>query len=336
MTNHAQRQADKTADAAASVKLGLNAAIVSVQKCHPQILLVKDRGTVGAGGLDSLPYGPFTPLEHRTLEIGLRNWVTQQTGLDLGYVEQLYTFGDRGRHAKKSDRLPHIVSIGYLALSGIQDETTIAQGSQWRSWYYFMPWEDWRNGKPSILKDEIEPLLKQWAGREPSSVSSARPIMRKDRIRICFGLDGVPWDEEKVLERYELLYEAGLLAESRLDGRKAAEIWQGEMAALGQPLQFDHRRILATAMGRLRGKLKYRPVVFELMPTMFTLLELQLVIEAVTGTRLHKQNFRRLVEASGLVEKTGDTSTNTGGRPAKLFRFRPDALLERPEPGLRV
>ena len=337
MTDNAQRQADKKTAEAASVKLGLNAAIVSVQKCHPKILLVKDKGTDEEVGLDSLPYGPFTPLEHRTLEIGLRNWVTQQTGLDLGYVEQLYTFGDRGRHAKKSDRLPHIVSIGYLALTGIQDETTIGQGSQWRSWYYFMPWEDWRNGKPAILKDDIEPRLKQWAEREPSSVSSARPIMRKDRIRICFGLDGVPWDEEKVLERYELLYEAGLLAEARLDGRKAVESWQeGELAVLGQPLQFDHRRILATAMGRLRGKLKYRPVVFELMPTMFTLLQLQLVIEAITGTRLHKQNFRRLVEASGLVEKTGETSTNTGGRPAKLFRFRPDALLERPEPGLRV
>ncbi len=330
------RDQEQGVAASASVKLGLNAAIVSIHKCHPQILLVQSGVDDSQSVLNSLPYGPFTPLEHRTLEIGLRAWVNQQTGLELGYVEQLYTFGDRGRHAKKSDILPHIVSIGYLALTGIQADYKITKGSLWRSWYHFMPWEDWRNGKPAILTQEIEPRLLEWAKREPSSVSTDRPLMRKDRIRICFGLDAVKWDEEKVLERYELLYEAGLLAESGHDGRASAQQWDRDLTELGQPLRFDHRRILATAMGRLRGKLKYRPVVFELMPKTFTLLELQQVIEAITGSRLHKQNFRRLVEASGLVEKTGDTSTNTGGRPAKLFRFRPDAVLERPKLGLRV
>ena len=64
----------------------------------------------------------------------------------------------------------------------------------------------------------------------------------------------------------------------------------------GTELAFDHRRIVATALGRLRGKLKYRPVVFELLPETFTLLQLQRTVEALTGMRLHKQNFRRLVE----------------------------------------
>ena len=64
-------------------------------------------------------------------------------------------------------------------------------------------------------------------------------------------------------------------------------------------MRFDHRRILATAIARLRGKLKYRPVVFELMPREFTLTELQRTVEAISGRRLHKQNFRRLVEAGG-------------------------------------
>src|SRR5438445_768302 len=85
---------------------------------------------------------------------------------------------------------------------------------------------------------------------------------------------------------------------------------------------FDHRRILATAMGRLRAKMKYRPVVFELMPPEFTLLELQRTVEALSGIRLHKQNFRRLVEAQGLVEGTGRLSRKAGGRPAEQFRFR--------------
>jgi hypothetical protein len=98
----------------------------------------------------------------------------------------------------------------------------------------------------------------------------------------------------------------------------------------------DHRRILATAISRLRGKLKYRPVIFELMPAAFTLTDLQNSVEAISGRHLHKQNFRRLVENADLVEPTGATSTATGGRPAALFRFKHQLLSERPAPGLRV
>jgi hypothetical protein len=102
------------------------------------------------------------------------------------------------------------------------------------------------------------------------------------------------------------------------------------------PMAADHRRILATAIGRLRGKIKYRPVVFELMPPSFTLLQLQRTVEALSGVRLHKQNFRRLVEHQGLVEETGGISAETGGRPARLVRFRRAVVLERPAPGLRL
>ena len=101
-------------------------------------------------------------------------------------------------------------------------------------------------------------------------------------------------------------------------------------------MRFDHRRILATAIGRVRAKIKYRPVIFELMPDDFTLFELQKTVEAILGPHLHKQNFRRLVESAGLVEPTGDVKTRTGGRPAKLYRFRREVLLERPAPGVRV
>ena len=92
-------------------------------------------------------------------------------------------------------------------------------------------------------------------------------------------------------------------------------------------MAFDHRRMLATAIARLRGKIKYRPVVFELMPPAFTLLQLQRTVEALAGIRLHKQNFRRLAEAQGLVEETGESTTETGGRPARLVRFRREVLL---------
>ena len=138
-----------------------------------------------------------------------------------------------------------------------------------------------------------------------------------------------------MLDRYELLYEAGLVEEARRDGREAA-LHATAFPALGEPMRFDHRRILGTAIARLRAKLKYRPVVFELMPPEFTLTDLQHTVEAISGRLLHKQNFRRLVETAALVEPTGETSTTTGGRPAALFRFRREVLQERPSPGLRL
>jgi hypothetical protein len=320
------------AESGTHIELGLNAAIVSVRARQPQILVVRP-GTRGISEWDTLPFGPFAPRAQRTLEIGLRAWVKQQTGLDLGYVEQLYTFGDRGRHAEPGDTASHILSVGYLALTRSTDEELL--GSHWSPWYVYFPWEDWRKGKPEILTAEIEPRLKEWAARAPLPDEPLRPLRRTERLKVCFGIGGGGFDEEKVLERYELLYEAGLVTEAARDGRAAAAQWSG-LPELGRPMAFDHRRILATAMGRLRGKLKYRPVVFELMPPEFTLLELQQTVEAISGTLLHKQNFRRLVEQGGLVEPTGNVSTETGGRPAKLYRFRREVVLERPAPGLRV
>ena len=100
------------------------------------------------------------------------------------------------------------------------------------------------------------PLLAQWAKTGKSEPS--RPLGRRERLRLCFGVGGSPWDEEKVLDRYELLYEAGLVEEARRDGREPRAA-RARSAPLGEPMRFDHRRILATAIARLRAKLKYRP-----------------------------------------------------------------------------
>jgi hypothetical protein len=89
-------------------------------------------------------------------------------------------------------------------------------------------------------------------------------------------------------------------------------------------------------MALLLAKIKYRPVVFELMPPSFTLLHLQRAVEALAGRPLHKQNFRRLVEQQGLVEETGGVSAETGGRPAKLFRFRREVVVERAVVGTKL
>jgi hypothetical protein len=305
------------------VTIGLSAAIVSVVEDSPSVLVVHT-----AGADDSLPFGPFDPIAHRTLESGLRTWVGEQTYLDLGYVEQLYTFGDRGRHTLKPGEDSRVVSVGYLALTKQLGERN-APESIWRGWYRYFPWEDWRDQKPAVIDEVIGPALEGFVAAAPDKPCAE---LRRDRVRLCFGGEDIGWDEEKVLERYELLYEAGLVTESARDGRIAT----AHALPLGDRMMFDHRRILATAIARLRGKMKYRPVVFELMPASFTLLELQRTVEAISGIRLHKQNFRRLVEDQGLVEGTGKFNSPPRGRPAELFRFRREVLRERPSPGVRL
>ena len=314
------------------IEIGLTAAIVAIEGNEPLILIA-----AGSDGdkLAGLPFGPFDAVAHRTFEIGLRAWVEEQTGLRLGYVEQLYTFGDRGRHTQAGDTEMHVASIGYLALTRAADNNASrAPGATFEPWYRFFPWEDWREARPEIIEHDILPELTRWA-EQGEAPETTRALPRMDRVRLNFGTEGAHWDEERVLDRYELLYEAGLVEEARRDGRPAA-LARRSLPSLGVSMRFDHRRILATGIARLRAKLKYRPVVFELLPPEFTLTELQRTVEAISGRHLHKQNFRRLVEAGTLVEPTGVMSTQTGGRPAALFRFRREVLQERPAPGLRV
>jgi len=172
----------------------------------------------------------------------------------------------------------------------------------------------------------VEKRLDAWAA---AAHDPAQRRGRQQRVDAAFAFSDKRWNEELVLQRYELLYEAQLVPEA---GR--AKSIPDPLP--GEPMMHDHRRILATGIARLRAKIKYRPVVFELMPESFTLLDLQRAVEALAGLRLHKQNFRRLIEQQGLVEETGKVSTETGGRPAKLMRFRREVLLERAISGARL
>jgi hypothetical protein len=311
---------------ARAVVIGLSAVVVAILDGEAVVLTVRARGQPAG-----LPFGPFDPDGHRTFELALRAFVTAQTRFDLGYVEQLYTFGDKGRDAPLADMgdgagVDRVLSVGYLALTPKAVDTT-APDTVWASWSRFFPWEDWREGRPAVL-DEIEPALRQWAAGSPDKLS---------RARLLFALDGAPWNEERVLERYEMLYEAGLAPEAARDrAEPAAPSSEALAAALGEPMISDHRRILATALSRLRGKLKYRPVVFELMPEAFTLSALQRAVEAIAGVPLHKQNFRRALERAELVEGLGRVDADTGGRPAELHRFRREILSARPVSGLAL
>ena len=280
----------------------LIAVLVAVRDGMPQVLTLDGTG--------ALPSGPLEP-EHRSLQSGMRSWVERTTRHPLRHVEQLYTFADRDR----TEDTRRSISISYLALTRlIPDETG------WRSWYRYFPWEDQRGETGRRAAQRLVAELQAWAAQEPLSVSQER----QQRLRINFDLHG--WDDELVLQRYELLYEAGLVAEAG----------SGAGSGGGQPMPRDHRRILATGIARLRAKIKYRPVFFELLPDSFTMLQLQLTVEALSGIRLHKPNFRRLIGQQALVEETGAVSAAGPGRPAKLFRFRGEIVQARQVAGSKL
>ena len=276
----------------------LNAVILAVTAEVPRFLVTTHGDHLPEGSGPALPYGPFEPSHHRTLEIALRGWVEEQTGLPIGYVEQLYTFGDRYRDPRE------------LA------------------------------GGPRVF---IIPALEEWIQAAQTETENS---IRRERVSIAFGAVEAGWDSTLVLERYEILYEAGLVEEADRDhhvratekpgGTHDPNSGQGQFAATGMMAALDHRRMMATALGRVRGKLQYRPVVFELLPDKFTLLQLQRVAESLAGIDLHKQNFRRLVVNNRLVVATGKFDRQSAGRPAELFRFRRDVLRERPAPGVGI
>jgi hypothetical protein len=305
------------------MRVDLSAVIVALEETNEgaRPVVLTPRGPTGP----DLPTVAFDPDNHRTLELALRDWVREATGLRLGHVEQLYTFGDSARRSAHAPDSPHVVSTGYLALSRIEEGT---QELDWTPWTLFFPWEDRRHGAHPMIEQAIRPRLLDWA----HEARGAEVAARSERIAICFGSEEAPWREEMTLERYELLYSARLMPEKWRDQGYATP---GDLPRFGEPAPLDHRRILATGIGRLRAKLKYRPVLFELMPEMFTLYELQRASEALSGVPLHKQNFRRMVEKSGLIEPTGAVSREGGGRPAQVYRFLRERAWERRAEGVR-
>src|SRR5258708_1419250 len=225
-------------DRGAALSIRLSAAIVTATVDEPRVLTVR----IGREPVEALPSGPLE-VEHRTLELGLRAWVERQTSQRLGYVEQLYTFGDRDRVAGDDSRALPALTVAYLALVR-EARPAGAADAVWHSWYRYFPWEDWRDGKPALL-GPIEERLEKWAG---VAASEAERRLRAERLGLAFGLPAGSWNEELVLERYELVYQAGLVAEAGRDlGRPAAA---RDGAATGVTMALDHRRILATAIGR--------------------------------------------------------------------------------------
>jgi 8-oxo-dGTP diphosphatase len=90
-------------------------------------------------------------------------------------------------------------------------------------------------------------------------------------------------------------------------------------------LAFDHEKILHYSLERLRGKLDYTTIAFSLLPEQFTLRELQRVYEIILHKRLDKRNFRKKILSTGILEDTGAKKMEGTHRPARLYRFNPEA-----------
>lgn len=103
------------------------------------------------------------------------------------------------------------------------------------------------------------------------------------------------------------------------EGENAVEIFDSKLKKYS--LAFDHAEILGVAIKRIRGKLGYTPIGFELLPERFTLRQLQTVHETILQKKLNKDSFRRKMLASGLLQPTGELERSLG-RPAELYRFR--------------
>ena len=244
------------------IEVGLNAVIVAVTDEAPRIITL-------AGNPAALPTGTLDPALDRTLERALRRWVREGTGIDLGYVEQLYTLGDRDRAIDRDVRL---VTVAYLALV---KERVPSDGERRRlAGLVRLPsLGGLEGGPPRGHRRRHRPGAGRLGGRRRAAPPDREA--RRERSEILFGLGGSSWDVERVLERYELLWEIGFVPEAGAE--------PGDAAVHGVPLILDHRRIAAQALGRLRGKIRYRPLVFELMPETFTLTGLQRVVEALVG-----------------------------------------------------
>ena len=142
---------------------------------------------------DSSPFGPLTLLLSHFGDESARPR-RKRTALKLGYIEQLYTFGDRGRQRLPGEEGKHMVSVGYLALTRTDTENTerLAEaGAHWRDWYGYLPWEDWRQGRPPSSISRSCPGCPLWSLRHRRR--PGRTDARSGHASaLPFGLDDFP------------------------------------------------------------------------------------------------------------------------------------------------
>jgi hypothetical protein len=283
-------------------RIVLEAHIIAVVDEAPRVLV-----EIQSGAATSLPRAPFDIDTDADLVSTLSARMHVRCGLELGAVEQLVTDIDATTNPHMHGVERRTLTIAWLAPLSAASEPV--SGLSFADIYAALPWEDRRSKRADEANRHLAAALQAWAVRD---------IDRSTRVARLFALEGKPWLPAAAAARCVLLREAGVVLDASSTAHRAAML---PAAGPDQSLSSGQRLRLALALDRLRQRALGVPDVAALLPAEFTLLSMQRVTEAILGQRLHKQNFRRLVETARLVEATGRYATSTRGRPAEFFRF---------------
>jgi 8-oxo-dGTP diphosphatase len=216
--------------------LTVDCVVFGLEQASLQVLLIQ-RASAPFARRWALP-GGFVELKE-PLEAAARRELEEETGLKLGYLEQLYTFGALGRDPRE-----RTISVAYFAL----------------------------------IKPGDQPL---------KAASDARAVG-------FFAVDALP------------------------------------------KLAFDHAQIVSLAVERVRNKLRYAPIGFELLPRKFTLGQLQRLYETVLDRALDKRNFRKKILALGILHELDEVERDVAHRAARLYRFDPRKYQKLMQQGLQL
>jgi hypothetical protein len=316
--------------------------------------LLVERGRDPFGGLHAWPGGFMDWTDDDTRQAAIRE-LREETGVAAPeFVEELASYSRNGRDPRQFAgtrdaesgawvaRGARVTTAAYLMLTRDPHGAAAPAGgddaadSLWADVYTYLPWEDLRDDARRRSAAATREAVAAWAGEDDE---------RRARVRDLF--DPAEWNEERVAERWELLMDAGLVPEARRDRWGRAKAREGD-ARFGREMAFDHREILADALGRIRGKIKYTPAALAaLTGPEATLDELQAACEAIAGRPLHRSNFRRAVAPGGagepraprIVARTGrrrPRETRGPGVAPEIYRFLDDAVRGRLDTSIRL
>lgn len=163
---------------------------------------------------------------------------------------------------------------------------------------------------------QMDETLEEAAARELKEETGLQKVFL-EQLYTFGAVERDPRDRVVTVAYYALVNILDHAVQAATDARNAAWFPVSDTPTLA----FDHEEILRVALERLKGKVRYQPIGFELLPQKFTLSQLQHLYETIMEQPLDKRNFRKKVLSFGFVEETGDIQTDVAHRAAKLYRF---------------